>query len=57
MIEGKAVVYENKTDLDNLDRLPGQLADYSNAFLHVVIICGEKRLPSLCRERGKGSSP
>lgn len=49
VINGKAVVYEIKTDLDNLSRLDGQLSDYYKAFSNVVIVCGEKNLPSVLR--------
>ncbi|MCK9330576.1 MAG: sce7726 family protein [Candidatus Cloacimonetes bacterium] len=49
VINGKAVVYEIKTDLDNLSRLEGQLADYYKAFSNVVVVCGEKNLPSVLR--------
>lgn len=38
MINGKAVVYEIKTELDNLDRLQCQIEDYYRAFTEVVIV-------------------
>lgn len=41
MINGKAVVYEIKTDLDTLDRLENQISDYYKAFDHVCIVVGE----------------
>lgn len=42
LINGKAVVYEIKTELDNLDRLDGQIQNYYKAFDHVcVITCDE----------------
>lgn len=41
MINGKAVVYEIKTDLDTLDRLESQISDYYKAFDHVCIVTGE----------------
>lgn len=47
IINGKAIVYEIKTDLDNLARLDSQLADYYHAFDHVCVVCGERHLQSL----------
>lgn len=41
LINGKAVVYEIKTDLDNFDRLDGQLSDYFKAFSRVVVVTSE----------------
>lgn len=41
LINGKAVVYEIKTALDNFDRLDGQLADYYKAFSRVVVVTAE----------------
>lgn len=50
MINGKAVVYEIKTELDSFERLPTQLADYYKAFNHVCVVTCEsnyKKLVSL----------
>jgi len=41
LINGKGVVYEIKTELDTLDRLDTQLADYHKAFDHVCIVTAE----------------
>ena len=42
LINGKAVVYEIKTELDNLERLEGQINNYYKAFDHVcVLTCDE----------------
>lgn len=41
MINGKAVVYEIKTELDSLDRLEQQLADYYKAFTNVYVVTCE----------------
>ncbi|EOA3396283.1 sce7726 family protein [Enterococcus faecium] len=41
LINGKAIVYEIKTELDTLDRLHGQINDYYKVFDHVEIITGE----------------
>jgi hypothetical protein len=38
----KGMVYEIKTDLDNLDRLVYQLDDYSSAFSEVYVVTSEK---------------
>jgi hypothetical protein len=42
LINGKAVVYEIKTALDNFDRLAGQIEDYYKAFSRVVVVTSEK---------------
>lgn len=38
LINGKAVVYEIKTELDNLERLEGQINNYYKAFDHVCVL-------------------
>ncbi len=38
LINGKAVVYEIKTELDNLERLEGQISNYYKAFDHVCVL-------------------
>lgn len=38
LINGKAVVYEIKTELDNFERLEEQVANYYKAFDHVVVV-------------------
>lgn len=38
LINGKAVVYEIKTELDNFERLKTQLNDYYKAFNHVCVV-------------------
>lgn len=42
LINGKAVVYEIKTELDNLDRLNTQISSYYKAFDHVCIVTCEE---------------
>ena len=37
-LNGKAVVYEIKTELDNLERLESQISDYYKAFDHVAVV-------------------
>lgn len=46
-INGKAVVYEIKTELDNLDRLEGQINDYYKVFDHVAVVTYEKNVSQL----------
>jgi len=41
LINGKAVVYEIKTELDTFDRLSTQLRDYFKAFDHVCVVTSE----------------
>ncbi|MGI2294363.1 sce7726 family protein [Paenibacillus sp. GXUN7292] len=41
VINGKAMVYEIKTELDNLDRLEGQLSDYYKAFDNVCVVTSD----------------
>lgn len=43
MINGKGVVYEIKTDLDNLVRLENQINDYYKAFSYVYVVVGVKQ--------------
>ena len=38
LINGKGVVYEIKTELDNLDRLSSQITDYYKAFKYVYVV-------------------
>ena len=42
LINGKAVVYEIKTALDNFDRLDRQMEDYYKAFSRVVVVASEE---------------
>lgn len=49
LINGKAVVYEIKSDLDNFERLKSQLADYYKAFSYVSVITSEDNYVALCR--------
>ncbi|WP_409274843.1 sce7726 family protein [Neobacillus sp. SCS-31] len=47
LINGKAVAYEIKTGLDNLDRLESQINDYYKAFNHVSVISCESNYEKL----------
>lgn len=44
MINGHGVVYEIKTDLDNLLRLENQIKDYYKVFSYVYVVVGNKQL-------------
>lgn len=47
LINGKAVVYEIKTELDTFDRLSTQLNDYYKAFDHVCVVTCEENFKKL----------
>lgn len=47
LINGKAVVYEIKTELDTFDRLETQLNDYYKAFNHVCVVTCESNYNKL----------
>ncbi len=47
LVNGKAVVYEIKTELDNFDRLNAQIADYYKAFSYVSVVASESNYSSL----------
>lgn len=49
VLNGSASVYEIKTDLDNLQRLEAQVADYYSAFDRVTIVCGAKSVEVLMK--------
>lgn len=44
MINGKGVVYEIKTELDNLERVDCQVDDYYKAFTNVVIVTYQENI-------------
>lgn len=44
MINGEGIVYEIKTELDNLERLSSQVEDYYKAFTKVVIVTYEENI-------------
>lgn len=50
LINGRAVAYEIKTELDNLARLKNQIEDYYKAFRFVCIVCHEKAATKLLEE-------
>ncbi|MDW7659213.1 MAG: sce7726 family protein [Bacillota bacterium] len=43
LINGQAVVYEIKTELDTFNRLDTQLCDYFRAFSHVCVVTSESQ--------------
>ena len=47
LINGKAVVYEIKTELDTFDRLETQIKDYFKAFNHVCVVSCEENYDKL----------
>lgn len=47
LINGKAIVYEIKTELDNLERLESQIMDYYSVFDHVSVVTYEENINSL----------
>lgn len=49
LINGKATVYEIKTDLDNFDRLMSQLSDYYKAFNIVYVVTSEENFVALSK--------
>lgn len=50
MINGKAVVYEIKTELDTFDRLHNQIKDYFKAFDHVCVVTSEEQSKELIKQ-------
>lgn len=54
LINGKAVVYEIKTELDSFDRLKTQLKDYYKAFNHVFVVTSESNYEKLSSILGDG---
>lgn len=55
LINGRAIVYEIKTELDNLDRLESQIANYFKAFTRVSILASEDHVNLL--QKRLGNSP
>ena len=49
MINGKAVVYEIKTELDSFERLDTQLDDYFKAFNHVCVVTCESNFEKISK--------
>lgn len=47
LINGRAIVYEIKTELDNLDRLESQISNYYKAFTRVSILTCEAHCDTL----------
>lgn len=55
LINGRAIVYEIKTELDNLDRLESQISNYFKAFTRVSVLASEEYVNTL--EKRLGNSP
>jgi hypothetical protein len=49
LINGKAVVYEIKTELDNFERLENQINDYYKAFNYVAVVTYKENLKILMK--------
>ncbi|AKU31405.1 hypothetical protein ID12_08210 [Bacillus altitudinis] len=49
LINGKAVVYEIKTELDNFERLDNQIKNYYKAFDHVTILTSESHVEKVSK--------
>ena len=47
LINGKATVYEIKTELDSFERLDSQLSDYYKSFDNVCVVVSEKKLDAI----------
>ena len=47
LLNGKATVYEIKTELDTFERLDSQLANYYKAFDNVCVVVPESKLDSI----------
>lgn len=52
LINGKAVVYEIKTELDSFDRLSSQVEDYYKAFTRVCVVTSENQFSTVSRILG-----
>lgn len=50
LINGKAVVYEIKTELDNFERLESQLNDYYKVFNYVAVVTYKENLQALMKK-------
>lgn len=48
LINGKAIVYEIKTELDTFERLSSQLNDYYKAFKNLYVVTCESNYEKLC---------
>lgn len=47
MANGQLSVFEIKSKLDSLDRLPSQVENYTNSFENVVVVCAEKHVEKI----------
>lgn len=52
LINGKAVVYEIKTELDNFERLKDQVESYYKAFDHVVVVTSIENEKNILKFKG-----
>lgn len=49
LINGKAIVYEIKTELDSFERLDNQIADYFKAFNRVCVVTSENNFSKIIK--------
>lgn len=57
LINGKAIVYEIKTELDNFERLERQINEYYKAFDHVAIVTYMKNIDAVLRKISRIDKP
>lgn len=57
LINGRAIVYEIKTELDNFERLESQLNDYYKAFNHVAVVTSKENLKILKKKIERVQKP
>lgn len=54
MANGQLSVFEIKSKLDNLERLPSQVENYTNSFENVIVVCAEKHIDKVLNDYGSG---
>ncbi len=54
ILNGTSTVYEIKTSLDNLDRLPAQIEAYRRVFDKIYVVCEEEQAGRMVEEAGDG---
>lgn len=54
MANGQLSVFEIKSKLDTLDRLPSQVENYTNSFENVVVVCADKHIDKVLKSYDSG---